>query len=92
MPVIHNVFTLSNTVPTKVVPEDNQPQEVHLHNLTKSSNEYIYLGSDSVTTSNSVHLDPGESKVLNLRPLDALYAVSDPAGLQLGVMIMRKRD
>lgn len=92
MPVKHNIYTLSRTVPTKIVGEDNQPQEVHLHNMTKSSNQYVYIGSDNVSITNSVHLDPGESLTLNLLPLDGLWAVSDPDGLDIAVLIMRKAD
>lgn len=86
MPIHNAVFTLSNTTPTKVVPLDSMEQEVHLHNMTKSSNEYIHLGDSNVSTSNSIHIDPGESVTLNLGPSDELYAVSDPNGLELGVL------
>lgn len=86
MPIHNAVFTLSNTTPTKVVPLDSMEQEVHLHNMTKSSNEYIHLGDSNVSTSNSIHIDPGESVTLHLGPSDELYAVSDPNGLELGVL------
>lgn len=92
MPIINAVYTLSDTTPTLVVEKDNQIQEVHLHNMTKSSNQYIHFGNENVSTSNSIHLDPGESLMLTLRPSDDLYAVSDPDGLELGVMVIRKRD
>lgn len=84
------VYTLSDTTPTKVVAASTLPQEVHLHNMTKSSNEYIYLGKANVTTANSIHIDPGESMVLELMPNDDLWAVSDPSGLVLGVLTVRQ--
>jgi len=59
-------------------------------NLSKSSNNFIYLGSESISTANSIHLDPGESKEITLEPLDTIWAVSDPTGLQLGVLIVRQ--
>lgn len=92
MPIDQNVYTLSAVTPTMIAKPDNQVQEVHLHNQTKSSNAYIHIGNENVTTTNSMHMDPGESKVLHLRPLDALYAVSDPEGLEIGVLVLRKRD
>ena len=92
MPVYTATYTLSDTTPTQVVEPDNMPQEVHLHNMTKSSNEYIHIGPSSVGTANSIHIDPGESKVLNLRPGDDLWAVSNPSGLEIGVMTIVKRD
>jgi hypothetical protein len=88
--ILHNVYVLSDTTPTEVVGPATQRQVAHFHNLTKSSNEYIYLGSQTVTTSNSIHLDPGESKEITLEPLDTLWAVSDPDGLELGVLIVRQ--
>ena len=92
MPIDSSTYTLSNTTPTLVVPNDNQAQEVHLHNMTKSSNEYIHIGGSSVGTAGSIHIDPGQNLVLNLRPGDELYAVSDPNGLELGVFRITKGD
>lgn len=89
---IHHSIATCGTAPSLVVPNDNMTQEVHLHNMTKSSNEYIYIGGPTVGTANSIHLDPGESITMNLRPGDALYAVSDPSGLELGVLRITKGD
>jgi hypothetical protein len=88
--ILHNVYTLSAGTPTQVVSPATQRQVAHFHNATKSSNEFIYLGSDTVSTANSIHLDPGESKEITLEPLDTLWAVSDPDGLELGVLIVRQ--
>jgi hypothetical protein len=88
--ILHNVYVLSDTIPTEVVGPATQRQVAHFHNLTKSSNEYIYLGSQNVSTSNSIHLDPGESKEITLEPLDTIWAVSDPDELELGVLIVRQ--
>lgn len=92
MPVLTATYTLSDTVRTLVMDADNMVQEVHLHNATKSSNEYIYIGNDTMTLANSLHLDPGESKVLHLNPKDKLYAMSDPSGLELHVLAIQKND
>lgn len=91
MPIEHNRITLG-TAPTLIVQNDNMPQEVHLHNMTKSSNEYIYIGGANVGTANSIHLDPGESKSMTIRPGDQIYAISDPSGLDVGVFVIRKSD
>jgi hypothetical protein len=88
--ILHNVYVLSDTTPTEVVGPATQRQVAHFHNLTKSSNEYIYLGSQTVSTTNSIHLDPGESKEITIEPLDTIWAVSDPDGLELGVLIVRQ--
>ena len=88
--IMSAVYTLSETTPTKVVDASTLPQQVHLHNMTKSSNEYIYLGKSNVTVTNSIHIDPGESMVIDLMPNDDLWAVSDPSGLVLGVLTVRQ--
>ena len=88
--ILHNRYTLTAGTPTEVVGPATQRQVAHFHNLTKSSNEFIYLGSQTVSTANSIHLDPGESKEITLEPLDTIWAVSAPSGLQLGVLIVRQ--
>lgn len=88
--ITSSVFTLDETTPTKVVEPSTMPQEVHMHNMNKSSNQYIHIGKSNVSTSNSIHLDPGESKVMQLMPNDELWAVSDPDGLVLGVLTVRQ--
>ena len=85
MPIYNDVVTLGPT-PRLVVPPRNMGQEVHLHNMTKSSNEYIHVGGPGITVNNSVHMDPGESMVITLGPGDDLYALSDPSGLELGIL------
>lgn len=92
MPIIHSLVTLSNVTPTEIVGHDNMPHDVLLHNHSKSSNQYIYIGGTGVTTTNSIHIDPGEDLRLTLRPGDRLYAVSDPDGLQVGVLDIRNND
>jgi len=86
MPIHNDNITLSNTAATLVVPNDSMEQVVHLHNMTKSSNEYIHLGNADMTLNNSLHIDPGETVTYHLGPGDELYAMSDPNGLEIGVL------
>lgn len=74
----------------QVVPPSTQPQEVTMHNMTKSSNNYIHIGNANVTLNNSMHIDPGETLTITLQPSQSLFAVSDPIGLELGVLAVRK--
>jgi hypothetical protein len=83
-------FELDLTAPTKIVSPSVMPQFVTLHNLTKSSNSYIYFGGANVSTTNAPHIDPGETIKLHLLPLEELYAVSDPAELIVGVMTQKQ--
>ncbi len=89
MSVLHDLVTLG-TAATEIVPSRSRPQYVMLHNMTKSSNEYIYVGGSAVTTANSIHIDPGDNLNFTLPPGDSLYALSDPGGLDVGILVMRK--
>jgi hypothetical protein len=91
MAIVTRQVTLG-TAATEIVGHDNMPHEVILHNMTKSSNEYIFFGGPNVSTTNAPHIDPGETIQFTLGPDDRLFAVSDPAGLVVGVMDIRKND
>ncbi len=91
MAIVTRQVTLG-TAATEIVGHDNMPHDVILHNMTKSSNEYIFFGGANVSTTNSPHIDPGETIQFTLGPDDRLFAVSDPAGLVVGVMDIRKND
>jgi hypothetical protein len=91
MTIFHSQVTLG-TAATEIVGHDNMPHEVILHNMTKSSNSYIFYGGSAVSTTNAPHIDPGETIQFTLGPEDRLFAVSDPAGLVVGVMDIRKLD
>jgi len=89
MSVYHDRITLG-TAATEIVPAWSSPQYVMLHNMTKSSNEYIFVGGSAVGTTNSIHIDPGDNLNFHLPPGDSLYALSDPDGLDVGILVMRK--
>jgi hypothetical protein len=86
MPVKTGQFTLSNTTRQKIVSASTQPQYVKLHNATKSSNAYVFIGNDTLTLSNGYHMDSAETIELLLTPNDDLYAMSDPNGLEVHVL------
>ena len=91
MTIVTRQVTLG-TAATEIVGHDNMPHDIILHNMTKSSNQFIFYGGANVSTTNSPHIDPGETISFTLGPDDRLFAVSDPAGLVVGVMDIRKND
>jgi len=91
MTLVNRQVTLG-TAAIEIVGHDNMPHDVILHNMTKSSNEYIFFGGPDVSTTNAPHIDPGETIQFTLRPGDRLYALSDPDGLVVGVLDIRKND
>ena len=92
MPLTNAQITLSNTTPTLISGGHNMPRRVTLHNMTKSSNNYVHYGNASMTLLNSPHIDPGETLTIELGPADALFAMSDPNGLVVGVLDVRKNQ
>jgi len=90
MPLTNARFTLSNTTVTEIASYHNMQRDVILHNMTKSSNQYIHYGNASMTLANSPHIDPGETLTITLGPGDSLFAMSDPNGLVVGVLDIRK--
>jgi len=91
MPIVNSQVTLG-TAATEIVGHDNMPHHVILHNMTKSSNNYIFFGGSAVSATNAPHIDPGETIQFDLGPGDRLFAVSDPAGLKVGVLDIRQVD
>jgi len=91
MPIQHRQVTLG-TAATEIVGHDNMTHHIILHNMTKSSNSYIFYGGSAVSTTNAPHIDPGETIQFDLGPGDRLFAVSDPAGLVVGVLDIRQVD
>lgn len=92
MPLSSKTVTLNNLTPTLIVDADNMVQEVHLHNMTKSSNQFVHLGGSDMTLANSIHMDPGESLTIRLFPTDQLFGMSNPTGLAVGVLNIRHAD
>ncbi len=89
MSTYHDRITLG-TAATEIVPAFHNAQYVMLHNMNKSSNAYIFVGGSAVGTGNSIHIDPGDNLDFHLPAGDSLYALSDPSGLDVGILVMRK--
>lgn len=94
MPIENRAIVLSDTNAQMITSHDNMPHYVVLHNATKSSNEYVYVGGGSAVANSThgIHIDPGQTMYLELGPEDVLWATSDPNGLKVQVMDIRKKD
>ena len=92
MPLTNAQITLSNTTRTVIAAYHNMQRDVVLHNMTKSSNSFVYYGNASMTLLNSPHIDPGETLTIALGPGDVLFGMSDPDGLVVGVLDIRKNQ
>ena len=95
MALVSRQVTCSDTVAKRIVGADNMPHRAVLHNATKSSNEYIYIAggsAQSFATVAGMHIDPGQTIYVDLAPNDELWATSDPDGLEVQVLDMRRND
>jgi hypothetical protein len=78
------------TTAARIVEASINPQHVTLHNMTKAGNKYIYYGpNSSITTLNSIHIDPGETLKLTLMPNEELWAIA-AENLDLGVLTQKQ--
>ena len=60
------------TSPTLIVPSDNIPRTVYIHN---SGGAKVYLGGADVSTENGFHLGNGESQDFFIPTNEKLYSV-----------------
>lgn len=91
MPIFTDQITLG-TAAELIVPNANMAQQVTLHNMSKAALHYVYVGNSNVSASNSIHIDPGQNLALTLQPGDELYGLSDPGGVDVGVITITKRS
>ena len=94
MALVNRNVTCSETVAQRIVGSDNMPHRAVLHNATKSSNEYVWIGGSSAVagTADGMHIDPGQTIYVDLAPNDELWATSTPDGLVVQVLDMRRND
>ena len=86
MPIYTSQHTLGTATPVLIVRSHHMAQDVTVENLSKSSNEYAYIGGPDVSSTTSLHLDPGEHIQLKIQPGDVLYAVASHQDLKVGVL------
>lgn len=91
MPITNSQFTLDDETAVRVCSPSNMPHRFIIHNHSKSSNQYAFLGgSSTVTTSNGMHLDPGATLSIDMAVGDELWAISNIASLTVGVVNVRQ--
>ena len=91
MSLSHRMFTLSDTNTTMVTVPPAEEKEyalmltISIQNL--SSDRYVLLGDDSITTSSyGFRLDPGQVFSADLNPSNDLYAICDSDSCDISVM------
>lgn len=85
---VHSFVTLSNTTATRLTPNGvHSGINLSVQNVNESG--YIYLGGETVTTSNyGFRIAPNSAISFELDGPDAIYAVSQTNGLYAAVMTL----
>jgi hypothetical protein len=70
-------YDLQANVRTLVVPASVGVQHVCIHNHEHNQNHEIFIGGPDVTLTNGMHARATETGVLQLLPMDELYAIAN---------------
>ena len=70
-------YNLVANVRTLVVPASVGVQHICIHNHEHNQNQEIYVGGPDVTLANGMHAVATETGVLQLLPMDELYAIAN---------------
>lgn len=80
-------YTLTLGTATLIAAPHPQWQRVTMHNASKSSNNYVFIGGTAtVGTATGLHIDPAGTLQLDLNANEEIWAVSDPDGLVVHVL------
>jgi hypothetical protein len=70
-------YDLVANVRTLVVPPSTGVQHVCIHNHEHNQNREIFIGGPDVTLTNGMHARATETSIIQLLPMDELYAIAD---------------
>jgi len=70
-------YDLVANVRTLVVPASVGVQHVCIHNHEHNQNHEIFVGGPDVTLTNGMHARSTETSIIQLLPMDELYAIAN---------------
>jgi hypothetical protein len=70
-------YDLVANVRTLVVPASVGVQHICIHNHEHNQNKEIFIGGPDVTLTNGMHARATETSIIQLLPMDELYAIAD---------------
>jgi hypothetical protein len=70
-------YDLVANVRTLVVPASVGVQHICIHNHEHNQNHEIYVGGPDVTLANGMHAVATQTSVIQLLPMDELYAIAN---------------
>ena len=81
-------YNLVANVRTLVVPPSTGVQHVCIHNHEHSQNREIFIGGSDVTLENGMHAVATQTSVIQLLPMDELYAIAD-SNCNLRILVVK---
>jgi hypothetical protein len=81
-------YNLVANVRVLVVPPSTGVQHVCIHNHEHSQNREIFLGGPDVTLENGMHAVATQTSVIQLLPMDELYAIAD-SNCNLRILVVK---
>lgn len=92
MPIINAQYTVAEDTRVLVAQADNMPQDVWVHEADHSESTTLYLGDETVTGSNGLHLHAADTIKMTLMPGDKLYAYSTQGAPTVHILQIQKND
>jgi hypothetical protein len=81
-------YDLVANVRTLVVPASVGVQHVCIHNHEHNQNHEIFIGGSDVTLTNGMHARATETSIIQLLPMDELYAIADSSS-NLRILVVK---
>ena len=81
-------YDLVANVRTLVVPASVGVQHICIHNHEHSQNREIFIGGPDVTLTNGMHAVATQTSVIQLLPMDELYAIAD-SNCNLRILVVK---
>jgi hypothetical protein len=92
MPILNEHVTLNTSTATLIAGRDNMPQDVIVHDAEHSQSTTVFLGNESVTAANGLHLHSDETIQMTLGPGDQLWAIASSGTPTVHVIRIQKLD
>lgn len=87
--ILNSQETLGTVAQVIMGPSIN-PQLVFLHSQETATSRNIYFGGPTISATTGPHIESKESVYLKLHRGETLYAVGDPDGVVVGIMVQNQ--
>lgn len=92
MPILNTQVTIAQDTRELIASADNMPQQVIVHDDDHGGSKEVFLGNETVTDTNGLHLANGDTLQMMLRPGDKLYAYAGTGSCVVHVLQIQNND